>query len=454
MDVSAIVAAKAAARAALAARLGEIRTISALKRREPNAGAAERALKSLSDAALAFAAQNSDHSEAGQTLARTALAQRVGEAEADRRIEAFIDETPEPGWVEAADIEQNDLLFFGTRRWMMRGVLAAALLSVAIWLGLSWDGPDRERALWDQAIAQGLVSSQEVDAAYQQPTPNTNEPTSQTKLEALQERPGVGPLFEDYNRRQETAGFAGLWSILLFPLYTILLGWRQKPARVLLLRRFNDPQIGKSIESMSKKWLKPYGHVFTLADKHFRRSMIAPFFSWFSFNPFLLVWRVINIPIAFIIRLTDRSRAGPILVRDARDFRNFARRMIDRYGLNLEMERTQRKAIAVRTSDAWWQHVVLLLMHAADVIVVDVTEVASGTEWELQTMLTERVSERVVFIAREDEAADARASLQAHGFGGRAQSLALYKKSGALVDSRAFRAEMRAAMLRKLGRAS
>ena len=443
--------AKAAARTALAVRLAEIRTISALKRAAPNAAAAERALKPLSEAALAFAAQNSDHSEAGQALARNALAQRIGEAEADRRIEAFIDETPEPGSVEAADLAQNDLLFFGLRRWVMRGLLLVALLSVAIWLGLSWDAVDRERALWDQAVAQGLVSQQEVDAAYQQPTPNTNEPTSQQKLEALQQRPGVGPLFEDYNRRSEISGNAGLWSIVLFPLYTILLGWRLKPARVLLLRRFNDPQIGKSIEKMSKQWLRPYGHVFTLADKHFRRSIIAPFFSWFSFNPFLLVWRVINIPIAFIIRLNDRSRAGPILVRDARDFRNFARRMVDRYGLNLEMERTQRKAIAVLTSDPWWQHVVLLLMHAADVIVVDVTEVASGTEWELQTMLTERVAERVVFISREDEAADARASLQAHGFGGRAQALALYKKSGALVDSRAFRAEMRAAMLRKLG---
>jgi hypothetical protein len=202
---------------------------------------------------------------------------------------------------------------------------------------------------------------------------------------------------------------------------------------------------------MSRRSLKRYGHVFTLADKHFRRSVIAPFFSWFSFNPFLLVWRVINIPIAIVTRMTDRSRAGPILVKNARDFRNLARRLVDRYGLNLEMERTQRKAIAVRTSDLWWQHVVLMLMHAADVIVVDVTEVASGTRWELETMLTERVSERVLFIAREDQAEAARTSLREHGFPGRADHIVLYKKSGALLDDRAFRAEMLACMRRRLG---
>lgn len=439
------------AKAALAAQLAVIVTIPALKRREPNAAAA-RALGAMSEAGLAFAAQNSDHSEAGQALARSTLAQRVGEAEADRRIEAFIDETPSPGWIKLRDVERGDGMFFGMRRWFMRAMLLLALASVAIWLGLSWDSGERERALFDAAAARGLVTVEELAEAYREPA-STNEPTVVAKKAVLRARPGMDPLFVDYDRRSATAGSAGLWSMILFPLYTILLGWRLKPARVLLLRRFNDPAIGKSIEKMSRNWLRPYGHVFTLADKHFRRSMIAPFFSWFSFNPFLLIWRVVNIPIAFVTRLTDRSRAGPILVRNARDFRNFARRMVDRYGLNLEMERTQRKAIAVRTGDAWWQHVVLMLMHAADVIVVDVTEVASGTEWELQTMLTERVGERVVFISREDEAEDARASLRAHGFAPRAEALALYKKNGALVDSAAFRAEMRAAMVRKLSRA-
>lgn len=436
----------------LEGRLTAMVTLRALRREAPDARAAERDLAGLSEMALAFAAQNMDHSERGRDMARRALAARVGEAEADRRIEAFIDETPSPGWVGAGDVAKGDAIFFGWRPWAMRGLLVLALASVALWFGLVWDADNRERAAFDTAVAAGVLKPAEVEEAYREPPANSGDPTALTKKQALRERPDVAPYFAEYQRRSELSGNAGLWSMFLFPLYTILLGWRLKPARVLLLRRFNDPEIGKSIEKMSRRWLKPYGHVFTLADKHFRRSRLAPLVSWFSFNPFLLLWRVVNIPVSFVIRLTDRSRAGPILVWNARDFRNFARRLIDRYGLNLEMERTQRRTIAVRTSDKWWQHVVTMLMHAADVVVVDVTEVAGGTVWELETVLRERVGERVVFVAREDRAQEATASLAQHGFPGREP--VLYRANGSLRENRAFREQMRQAISRKLSDAA
>lgn len=454
MDAEAKAALEAlrAARRALEARLSVIVTTPALRKREAKPAAAKRALELMSESGLAFAAQNPDHSSAGRAIARQALAARVGEAEAHRRIESFIDEMPEPGWITPNDLDRGDALFFGVWPWIRRGVLLAGLICVALWLGLSWNADEREQELWSQAVAQDLVTQAEVDRAFET-VDNMTVPASIALVAEMRARPGVAELFAKHDARARLTGDAGIATIFLFPLYTVMLGWRMKPARVLLLRRFNDPEIGRSIERMSRRSLKPYGHVFTLADKHFRRSIIAPFFSWFSFNPFLLVWRIVNIPIALVTRLSDRSRAGPILVKDARDFRNFARRLIDRYGLNLEMERTQRKAIAVRTSDGWWQHVVLMLMHAADVIVVDITEVAAGTEWELETMLQERVGERVLFVAREDAADAARAALHTHGFGHRAGAISFYTKTGALIDGPAFRAGMLDALRRKMSRA-
>lgn len=435
---------------ALKARLRAIVTIAALRRSDPGAPGA-RAIDTASEQELAFAAQNVDHSEAGRALAQRALAQRVGEAEADRRIESFIDTMPAPSWIEARDVAGGDGVFFGARVWILRAVFAAALASIAIWFGVAWDLADREKAAFEIAIAQNLVTSEEVAEAFRIPASfNNGELSTDQKKQKLRERQAVNALFAEYDRRSSISGNAGLGAMVLFPLYSIMLGWRRKPARLLLLRRFNDPEIGKSIEKLSRRWLKPYGHVFTLADKHFRRSRLAPFVSWFSFNPVLLIWRLANIPISWAIRLFDRARAGPILVWSARDFRNLGKRLVDRYGLNLEMERTQRKAVMVRTSDPWWRHVALLLMHAADVIVVDVTEVAGGTIWELETMLRERVGDRVVFVARQDRAADAASALATHGFP--AREISHYTPDGRLIDSARFRMEMLSVLQRARAR--
>ena len=67
----------------------------------------------------------------------------------------------------------------------------------------------------------------------------------------------------------------------------------------------------------------------------------------------------------------------------ARDFRNLARRLRERTGLNFEMIWTSKEIVLVRTSDLWWKRVISLLITSADVIVIDLSNVTQGTEWEL-----------------------------------------------------------------------
>jgi len=434
-----------------AERLKAVRTIGALRREDPGAGA-ERALARLDEDALAFAAQNPEHSEAGRAAARAALAARLGEAEADARIQRFIDALPPASFLRAADLAAGDSTFFGAGRWFRRVLGWAANIALIVVLVTMFASPPAEDRGFADAVAAGIMTQAEVDEANRQPSdeeraadPNGQSTSVNVKREALRERyPQSAPLFETHRQLSAAGGNAMMWALILFPALTIAIGLRQRPARVLLLRRFNDKAVDAAIAKLSRARLQPYGHVLTLADRYFKRSWLALAFSWFSFNPFLLAWRLINIPIGIVIRIFDRSRAGPIMIWSARDFRNFVRRLTDRYGLNLEVARTRRNAVMVRTSDAWWQHVVVLLMHASDAIVVDVTEVAAGTAWELETMLHEDVESRIVFIARADERADGEASLAAHGFSG--APLHTYERNGRPTDPAAFRAAMRAAL--------
>ncbi len=431
------------------ARARRIRTLRGLKRANPNLAA----LDGLDAEALAFAADNPEHSEAGRAAARAALVSKVGEAEADRLIGAFIDNLPPPGWIKVADLDARDSPFFGSAHWLRRVVGWAANIALIVTLAIIFTNTSVETEGFKRAVEAGVIPRAEFEEAIRQPTTEESDanPTAHTtaKRAALRQKyPLSEPFFAEHERLNELGGGAMTWAMILFPAYTILIGLRQRPARVLLLRRFNDRSVDRAIARLSRRSLKPYGHVFTLADRYFKRSWLALAFSWFSLNPFLLVWRIINIPVGLVIRVFDRSRAGPIMIWSARDFRHFVKRLTDRYGLNLEVARTRRNAVMVRTSDAWWQHVVLLLMHASDVIVVDVTEVAAGTAWELETMLHEDVEERIVFIARADQEADARASLIAHGFPN--APLFTYKQNGRPSDNKSFKQEIIAAMRRKL----
>lgn len=427
-------------RRALDQKLRGLRTIPGLRRAQPLAQAAD----GLDDRALAFAAQNPDHSPAGQAMARAALQARLGATEAQAAMDRVVNDTPTQGFLNAADIANDDRVFFGLGRWLriLAGLAASAatLASIGVFVFLMGQPTLKD------AVEMGLVPEAEYQAYMDMPIGEARSAV-EARLEAL---PGVAEVVAGENAAVQSAANWVWASWLSFPLWAFVTASRRKPARVLLLRKFNDRGIGRSLEKMSNRNLRPYGHVFTLADKHFKRNAFLSFVSQFWVGPFTMLMRMVTVPVGMVRRLWDRSRDGPILVWHARDFQNFVRRFEDRGGLNLEMARTQRKAIMVRTSDAWWQHVVEVTMHAVDVIVVDLTEVSAGTVWELQKIPAENVGERVVFTVREDRIDSAKDNLRLHGFPQHVDAVQVYKRNGVFLDAPAFREALRAAMVRRL----
>lgn len=364
-----------------------------LKAAEPDDRRAPGGLaENASDDLLQAAVENPDHSEAGRAQAGAHLAAR-GLARRPWRLRV-------PGFFTAADLEKHGgRLFFGwgraLRRWTGWGVyLTLAGLFVLVGFAVNAeDAGDLARAAHLQRIGEGIGAA---------------------------------------------------WGLLLL-VWLAASAFRRKPARVLLLRKFNVRAIGDALSRMIAHELRPYGHVASLADKHIRRSR----FGWLSMalmapgNPLAAAWLLIGAPVRFIYRLFDRSAMGPAVVLNARDYRNLARRLRDRIGLNLQVATISKEAFLVRTSDAWWKLVVRLLLDSSDVIVVDLSQVAEGTEWELAQIAAEAMAPRCVFVSVWGQEAAARAALARFDI---IAPLHLYAPDGAMLKRAAFRAAMLGAM--------
>jgi hypothetical protein len=364
-------------------QLREMRTWRALCADAP----AEDATARISDRDLRAAAQNPDHSEAGRAAAEAELRAR--------RLNADPWRIAVPGFIKREDLEKKGArLFFGAGRtvrawsgWIFFLVFAGILIAAA----------------WAQTRYYTIGISDDVAGAL---------------------------------------GIAFLAPLIIWFIATAL---RRKPARILLLRKFNERHVSDPLERMLTQELRPYGHVASLSDKYIKRDT----FGWLGTaalslsNPLAAIWFVIGMPIRFVWRLFDRSAMGPAVVLNARDYRNLAKRLRDRIGLNIQVATTSKEAFLVRTSDAWWQMVVHLLMDSSDALVVDLSQVSSGTEWELDVIREEQTQARCVFVSIWGRAEEAEALLRARGF---ENTCFYYAPDGEMQRRPQFRAAMLAAM--------
>lgn len=358
-------------------RLRKMRTLNALRGDAADAAV----LGGLDPEALAAAAENPDHSEAGRAAAAAALAAQGG---ARWRLAV-------PGFISAADLGRGDRLFFSWGRRLRVWSGATVFLALIGVLALAF-----LEQISPGAAAFGLSAEQ------------------------------AGPL----------VGEAVLFAAAV---WFVAVAFRRHPARVLVLRKFNTRALAAPLSRMIGSELRPYGHVIGLSDKFIRHDT----FGWLSTaalslsNPLAAVWFVVGMPVRLVWRLFDRSRMGPATVLDARDYRNLAGRLRDRIGLNLQVAFASQDAFLVRTSDAWWRLVARVLIASADVIVVDLSRVTEGTAWELDVIREESAAARCVFVALWGKAEEAQAALQRWGF---ANTCFYYAPDGEIQRRSQFRA--------------
>jgi len=366
-------------------QLREMRTRSALRADAPSPDEVRR----LTDRDLRAAAQNPDHSDAGRAAAEAELRAR---SVSTGRWQVAV-----PGFIRSQDLARGERLFFGWGR------------GVRVWSG----------ALIYIALLALLAAA------------------------GLAETGVIAPLEQTLSDDQ--FGFIGLALLAPFVIWFAATCLRRRPARVLLLRKFNVRDLAEPLERMIARELRPYGHVASLSDKFIRRE----YFGWVQMallslsNPIAAAWFVIGLPIRFVWRLFDRSAMGPAVVLNARDYRNLARRLRDRIGLNAQVALVSKEALLIRTSDAWWRMVVRLLLDSTDAILVDLSQVTAGTAWELDLIAEEGAARRCVFVALWGKLDEAEAALKARGI---EAPVFHYAPDGEIQRRPPFRAAMLAAM--------
>jgi hypothetical protein len=348
-------------------------------------------LARLSNEELAAAAMNPDHSEDARGLAAEALRAR-GETAAPPPLVA-------PGFLPSDAVDAVVPKGYpGAERWL--GLLGAAAfwLSVVAFFVVSEPlGRLQEEAL-TAAHHAGVLSDADFDVRNVERSPNTA-----THGQTYLERPSLAPFVDAYEAQERLGKTMLLSAFGAGALWVLARMFRSRPARILLLRKFNNVEVDYRLRRFTRRYLSPLGHVYTLADKHFRR----PFFDIWPFLIYLspTVWVPILVLMPWDLirgKLNGSSAGGRISIWSARQFRQFAERIADRLASNAQVMASRRGTIPVRTSDAWWQPVVKLLMLSADVIIVDLSEVASGTEWELERLSELGLLARTVFVLRKD----------------------------------------------------
>ena len=161
------------------------------------------------------------------------------------------------------------------------------------------------------------------------------------------------------------------------------------PARIAVISTIH----GRALRKMLARELKAYGHVFALEE------------------------------------------GKPALVRDARDYRQLARRLTKRVGMNFH---AALSPIPVRVTSAWRPMAAHLLADSSDAIIIDV----SNTD-DLLFAQREYPLERCVFVVLWGRLAEAEAALRANSI---AAPCFHYAPDGEIQHRAAFRAAILSAM--------
>jgi hypothetical protein len=170
--------------------------------------------------------------------------------------------------------------------------------------------------------------------------------------------------------------------------------WRS-PRRILLLRPFQAKKLARPLRRFAKRNLSFTGLTFTLSDRYVKESRLEHILNMIP----LSLSELVLLPLSFIPYFRQMKRY--LYVKSGRSWNFLKRRLKQRTTLIHFWRASRQKPLSTRCSDTWWKSVVDLLMYSCEIIVVDLSWVKSGTEWELDKIDARDLEGKTVFVVSE-----------------------------------------------------
>jgi hypothetical protein len=204
-----------------------------------------------------------------------------------------------------------------------------------------------------------------------------------------------------------------------------------RPSRILLLRPFQTKKVSGPLKRFMKKNVSYHGHTITLSDKYVKESFWNHVLFWIPRSPY-------DIPVLILFFIPPiRQFKRYLKVSSARSYGFLQNRLARRFTMNMFWQNAFNKLLKVKCSDTWWKQCVDLLMYSCQLIVVDLSWVKVGTEWELDKINRRDLEEKTVFVVGEDAADYAREVIAKFWHDAEAPPpLYVYVNSGKLLDQR------------------
>ena len=170
--------------------------------------------------------------------------------------------------------------------------------------------------------------------------------------------------------------------------------------RILLLRPFAHPRITLALKRVVTRDLGPVGPVFTLSDRNLKPNFLLTIAGYLSWIPLLLVGPLVR-PSYMLARVWAEGRYLDLVNHLTAKFRLGAMSFV-----------IGNQAFSLRSTDAWWQSVMDMLMNSSEIIVMDVTHVGKGSAWEIHALERWGLLGKCIFLVEEQGLQDGKIAIE------------------------------------------
>jgi hypothetical protein len=213
-----------------------------------------------------------------------------------------------------------------------------------------------------------------------------------------------------------------------------------KRARILLLRPFGKATMSSALKRVARRYIGPFGSVFTLSDRNYQPSITLDLLKLFGQLRH------------FVAPLLRPSLRIASVWSDA-SYRILASTLAGNAVLDFKSVYSGGQAFNIASANNWWKNCIDLLLHSTDIVVMDISRVQEGSTWEIIRLFRRDALDRTIFIAHADYSEHARQALAKHLPSGASPQILLYTENGQFSQGDDFEHAMEQALSKSLAQA-